>query len=421
MKTLPLLLISLATALPAISQTTRDEVLSNLNKAGGVYYAYPAPTTQPTPAPKGYKPFYVSHYARHGSRYLLSDKDYKWISDILSDAKDANALTPLGLDALDRLNRIWPLVEHRGGDLTPLGERQHHDIAERLYKSYPEIFTTSRKISARSTLVPRCAMSMAAFTESLKTLAPQLNIRSEASNKYMAYLCYRTPESDLFTGRNTAPWASEAQRFEAQLVQPKRFAQALFSDHDYLIQHVDPARLMWGFYWVAADMQDIDTDISFHDLFPPDELFNVWQVNNFRFYAGNANHADSKGKVVASSKSLVRNILQSADEAIADNSIAATLRFGHDGNIIPLLALLRIESFDAAIARPEDCYKAWCDFKAAPMAANLQIIFFKNTKGDILVKFLHNEREVHIPIPTDSFPFYHWPDVRTYLDGIVNQ
>ncbi len=417
------LLLSLASAtlLPTLAQTSREEVLADLNKAGGVYLAYPAPTAQPTPAPKGYKPFYVSLYARHGSRYLLSDKDYKWVADVLDQAKEANVLTPLGLDALDRLNRIWPLVEGRGGDLSPLGERQHHDIALRLYNAYPDVFTSGRKVSARSTLVPRCAMSMAAFTESLKTLVPTLNIRSEASQKYMSYLCYRTPESNHFTSHNTTPWASDAQRFEAALVQPDRLIKSLFTDLDYVAQHVDPARLMWGFYWVAADMQDIDSDISFHDLFTPDELFNVWQVNNFRFYAGNANHADSKGQVVASSKSLVQNILQSADEAIADNSIAATLRFGHDGNIIPLLALMRIESFDAAVSRPEECFKVWSDFKASPMAANLQMIFFRNNRGDILVKFLHNEREVHIPIATDIFPFYHWADVRTYLEEIVNK
>ena len=55
------------------------------------------------------------------------------------------------------------------------------------------------------------------------------------------------------------------------------------------------------------------------------------------------------------------------------------------------------------------------------MAANLQMIFFRNNRGDILVKFLHNEREVHIPIATDIFPFYHWADVRTYLEEIVNK
>lgn len=48
----------------------------------------------------------------------------------------------------------------------------------------------------------------------------------------------------------------------------------------------------------------------------------------------------SKGIVMANAKTLVENIIESADSAMKNRSIAATLRFGHDGNVIPLLALL---------------------------------------------------------------------------------
>ena len=105
------------------------------------------------------------------------------------------------------------------------------------------------------------------------------------------------------------------------------------------------------------------------------------------FYVGNANHADGKGIVVANAKSLLRNILDSADEAIRKGGIAATLRFGHDGNVIPLVALMRIENCNVAVSDPYEVYKVWSDFKVVPMAANVQIIFFRNEKsGDILVK-----------------------------------
>lgn len=69
---------------------------------------------------------------------------------------------------------------------------------------------------------------------------------------------------------------------------------------------------------------------------------------------------------------------------------------------------------------PKEVYKVWNTFKAAPMAANLQMVFYKNKKNDVLVKFLHNENEVHIPINTNNFPFYQWKDVRTYLDKLTN-
>ena len=40
------------------------------------YVAYRGPQKQLTAAPKGYKPFYLSHYGRHGSRYMIGKQAY---------------------------------------------------------------------------------------------------------------------------------------------------------------------------------------------------------------------------------------------------------------------------------------------------------------------------------------------------------
>mgnify|MGYP004502489949 FL=1 len=396
------------------AQTTFEEISADLNKAGGVYLAYPKVEAKQTPAPKGYKPFYVSHYGRHGSRYLLGDRDYLWIIQLMQKADSLNCLTPLGKDVLKRLTLVWQEVQGRAGDLTPLGVRQHQGIAERMTKNFPEVFRGKRSVSARSTVVYRCAMSMAAFGDRLKGLNPQLDISYEMSEKYMSYLNYHTDRSNAFTHGEKGPWVEEYRKFEEQQVKPDRLVNTLFSNADFIRCEVNPNNLMWGLYWIAVDMQDIETPVSFYDIFTAREMFDLWQCVNYRFYIGNANPLASKGIVMANAKSLVENIIESADAAIKDHSIAATLRFGHDGNVIPLLALLQIENFDVAVAGPSEVYKYWCDFKATPMASNVQIVFFENKKGDVLVKFLHNEKEVHIPVKTDNWPYYHWNEVRDY-------
>lgn len=396
------------------AQTTFEEISADLNKAGGVYLAYPTVETKQTPAPKGYKPFYVSHYGRHGSRYLLSDRDYQWIIQLMEKAETVNGLTPLGHDVLKRLNMVWEEAQGRAGDLTPLGVRQHQGIAERMSKNFPEVFRGKRHVSARSTVVYRCAMSMVAFGDRLKQLNPQLDMSYEMSEKYMSYLNYHSARSNAFTHGKNGPWVEEYRKFEEAQVHPDRLVNTLFSNADFIRCEVNPSELMWGLYWVAVDMQDMETPVSFFDLFTAKEMFDLWQCVNYRFYMGNANPLASNGIVMANAKSLVENILESADAAIKDRSIAATLRFGHDGNVIPLLALLQIENFDVAVAGPTEVYKHWCDFKATPMASNVQIVFFENKAGDILVKFMHNENEVHVPVKTDQWPFYHWNDVKEY-------
>ena len=40
---------------------------------------------------------------------------------------------------------------------------------------------------------------------------------------------------------------------------------------------------------------------------------------------------------------------------------------------------------------------------------------------DILVKVLHCEKEAHIPVATDMFPYYKWSDVRAYFQDILNK
>lgn len=396
------------------AQTTFEEISADLNKAGGVYLAYPTVETKQTPAPKGYKPFYVSHYGRHGSRYLLSDRDYQWIIQLMEKAETVNGLTPLGQDVLKRLNMVWEEAQGRAGDLTPLGVRQHQGIAERMSKNFPEVFRGKRHVSARSTVVYRCAMSMVAFGDRLKQLNPQLDMSYEMSEKYMSYLNYHSARSNAFTHGKKGPWVEEYRKFEEAQVHPDRLVNTLFSNADFIRCEVNPSELMWGLYWIAVDMQDMETPVSFFDLFTAKEMFDLWQCVNYRFYMGNANPLASNGIVMANAKSLVENILESADAAIKDRSIAATLRFGHDGNVIPLLALLQIENFDVAVAGPAEVYKHWCDFKATPMASNVQIVFFENKAGDILVKFMHNEKEVHVPVKTDQWPFYHWNDVKEY-------
>ncbi len=67
-----IVLIASMLGLFSYAQPYKDEIASHPEKAGGVYSSYVVPPESLTKAPKGYKPFYISHYGRHGSRYHLS-------------------------------------------------------------------------------------------------------------------------------------------------------------------------------------------------------------------------------------------------------------------------------------------------------------------------------------------------------------
>ena len=178
---------------------------------------------------------------------------------------------------------------------------------------------------------------------------------------------------------------------------------------------------MWGLYWIAIDMQNMETPVSFMDIFEKQELFDLWQAFNYRFYVCDSNYKGNNGMMLANSKPQLRNIIETADQVIKENTNGATLRFGHDGNLIPLAGLLHFKDCYNSVSDPYEFYKHFSDFKIAPMAGNIQIIFFRNKKdsSDIIVKFLHNEKETSIPVETDNFPFYKWKDVKEFYSQLL--
>ena len=97
MKRLLTILSVCALALSATAQTAREEIAANKYLSGSNYLDYDRqlPTKVLTPAPKGYEPFYMSHYGRHGSRWLIGEGDYTNPINTLKEARAEGKLTPL--------------------------------------------------------------------------------------------------------------------------------------------------------------------------------------------------------------------------------------------------------------------------------------------------------------------------------------
>ena len=104
--TLTLLFMSLASVLMA--QETEKALAENPMRAGCTYHSYEAPAdVVTTPAPKGYKPVYISHYGRHGSRYhseFMIDQSYP---RELRYADSLGLLTDAGKAVLDELMTVY--------------------------------------------------------------------------------------------------------------------------------------------------------------------------------------------------------------------------------------------------------------------------------------------------------------------------
>ena len=93
-----------------------------------------------TKAPKGYKPFYISHYGRHGSRSGWDRERYDRVISELSKAKEAGILAAAGDSLLQETMAAKQATNNMDGRLTIRGQREHREIAGRMYERFPEVF-----------------------------------------------------------------------------------------------------------------------------------------------------------------------------------------------------------------------------------------------------------------------------------------
>lgn len=279
-----------------------------------------------------------------------------------------------------------------------------------MFENYPEIFTDGAHIDARSTYKTRAFLSMAAACIELKGLNPKLNITTDASQHDVYFIKYKNPIYSDSCQHNADSVFTEAEK---RFVHPERIMKVLFK-LEYISKVKNPGKLECDLFEYHGISQSSDNmpDLSF--LFNGKELFDLWQLNNFEWYYEQGPSPLSGGKMPNLARNLLRNIVEAADTALVSKKPCATLRFGHDTNLAPLVALMNIDGFNHSTANWDSIPQYYQTYRMIPMCGNLQLIFFrKKDSKDILVKPLLNEREIHLTgIKTDCFPFYHWEDIR---------
>ena len=175
---LNIVLMTWAQAVPALEQLKLEP-----RKAYGTDYPYSFEPTCLTKAPKGYKPFYISHYGRHGSRYYWNDVLYRELDSLLCKAHDRHQLTAEGEAFYERFMSVRTELATSVSELSDLGWEQHQYIARTMYNDFYEVFKKGGDVYAISSLTGRCVLSMASFCQELTQCNPKIEIREQSSRK----------------------------------------------------------------------------------------------------------------------------------------------------------------------------------------------------------------------------------------------
>ena len=403
------------------AQTFSDEELieafrQNPYRASAGHTPYEEPVNNSfSPAPKGYKAVYISHYGRHGSRFQGSEEIYRVVCTSLDEIHSNNLLTASGDSLRTELHKMWNAHKNQmGGMLTRKGALEHRSIAERMCKRTPEVFSQKdrRVVSCRSTVVTRCVESMGNFAMMVKSFNPELEIITN---------------TDLLTGRTEgAPSPQEVRAFSRPAQHAfleseraiKTFASRLFLDPSKAEAFVPEQKLnefLLEMFEASAGAGCLDVEVHPLRFYTLEELLAFNKVRNIHFTSSYGCFGPTRDISMRHAFPYALLLIEEADEALRGNSHCADLRFAHDKQVGNILSLMDLENYN--VYTPADqshnYHPAW---KRLSMAVNLQMIFYVNKKSDVLVKFLCNESETRIPSLTAvEGCYYKWSDVRSHI------
>ena len=367
-----------------------------------------------TKAPRGYKPFYISHYGRHGTRSGWDQDKYEVVIEALTKAKDAGILSASGDSLLQETLLVKQAHNKMDGRLTVRGQREHRAIANRMYKNFRRVFRRgSKNLRVNSSTVPRCLVSMAAFTNQLSELDYRLNIVMDCGEEIQKEIS-NDHGSNIRSGRRTV---LDTLRSAINPDLSGTMAR-IFTDTTAAAGIVqDPLQFSNAIFAVGRISRSFDFDFDVYRFLPLEAVYGWSDYNNIYMYLGECNSVEFGEERMKRAEPLVQMIVRQADDALASGAVAADLRFGHDYPLMALCSYLGVEGIGEKYDWRE-AQKHFISTLFSPFAGNLQLVFYRSRKAGkpVLVKLLLNEREVKlIGLEPVQGPYYSWEELRAKI------
>ena len=364
-----------------------------------------------SPAPAGYKPVYLSHYGRHGSRTEASTdgKSYNYLLKVFSTAQAEGLLTAQGDSLYSEVRRVNDAYQAGIGALTPRGVAEHKELAKRIYKRYKPVFKRgSKSVRVESSTTPRCIVSMASFMSSLCSEQGDLRYSMESGARTDEYI-RKAYQSDL-KGK-VMPQCNKISA--AIVVDTVSVLGTLFTDPDAARAIAGSAhQLQYKIFQCACEGLACGVQEDMFRYLPEDVCRKWWSYRIRSVYMRNGNSVEYGDYRMENSKALAAAMLTQAVEALESGAVAADLKFGHDYPLLGLVSWFGLEGVGERLGW-DDLPEKWSAPMNIPFASNMQFVVYRKKGSPDLVKFVYNgvERKLGKLTPV-SGPYYLWDDVK---------
>ena len=413
-KTLTLLLFVLVASTSwAQGIAALEELKADPRKSYGTDYPYEYTNLRLTKAPSGYKPFYISHYGRHGSRYYWNAMLYQELANLLTKAHERGQLTKEGEAFFEKFMAAKDELSTGVSELSELGWEQHRRIARTMYNNFPEVFKKGGNVLAIASLSGRCVLSMSSFCQELVQCNPKIEIREQSSHFTLDGVVpsdRQNPVKHNFP-KATPRWEQNKDKFTFDESLRDKVVKRTFTSTDSLpgnLHHIGSNLIN-----LYTSLPSIGHEGMMEGLVFDSELAAQWEQTNLGSYSWVFGPQYEMIPILEDIIKKASSVIDGSSDHIAD------LRFGHDTCLGPLTVLMGINGADKDPEDPFDvknCYQNWQTGKAS----NVQLVFYRDKHGDVLVKCLLNGREASLPVPTTQYPYYRWTDFRDFYTSRCN-
>lgn len=393
---LVLIACMLACVLPASGQSS--ECQQSGGRAGwpfpleldGTMMAYDfSHTDSVVPWDNSLEPVFVSYVARHGARFLSSEKKVEHIREVLSQARREGNLSARGERFMDMIRMVDSVTAGRWGALNAEGIREEKILGNQMFGIAPDLLKKG-KVEARATYVPRVVMTMYELCHSLACNSSDIEVHTAEGRQFSPLLRFFKTDSAYMKYIEAGPWVAAYDRFE-QSVTPCSPAAGLF------IAPPDDAglrKLTIDMYGILQSLPASGLTADAGDWFSEEEFAACWRVDNLRHYYQRSVSGFSAMPAHAASP-LLHDIISVADSVLAGRrALDASLYFGHAETVIPLFSLMRLPGCYAPDCTPGEVSSQWRDWEVSPLGANLMIVFLKDSDGSFYVAMRLNGKWV---------------------------
>lgn len=400
-------------------QTNREMLEENSYRVLGSMYPYHRLDSVYTPAPKGYRLFYISHIGRHGSRYCIAQDQKKKVLARYASYLEQGMLTDEGVSLYRDLKTIVDGSEGKFGTLSSVGEKELRGIGKRMAENSENLFAGKAVIETYSTRVGRTRKSRDCMLEGIREGNDSLVViynEPEKKDPAGAQVCgYPLPDS---LKKGTSHNSRSAREYYMDRWN-EGFDSKPFKSRMYAKTPEIKSFRSEAFHLYDTGNSFMAADESFPDImkyFTKEELYNFWLRGNTNILGSLCEWDGSQPyRTYNWGAGIVESMMKDADEVIAGRKdIVATLRFSHDSYIMPAESFMNIKGVNfRTFAQAEENFR---NYEKLCLGVNVQLFFYRNAKGQVLVKILQNEKETTVEDlkPNYSGVYYKWDTLKKF-------